>query len=189
MGLGEFCLGEDPAQVMMKFKSFFDSPPAGADFYLKQFKLFFSYGYLKGIPEIVSHFKNDDIIWLNTITGIETDSSYLYCMLRKNALLKSEWMYPLKESVPKKQLINNYKLPDTVSLKNTFSFKWNTLPEFRNLIKEKKINKVGLIISDIPQVEKFAKQDNLEKLKNTDWLVLGKEISLKNKTLFIFNVK
>ena len=47
--------------------------------------------------------------------------------------------------------------------------------------------KIGLVVSNLEEYT-FPYQDMLEEFKKTEWLELNEVVSLKNKTMYIFDV-
>ena len=141
-----------------------------------QISTFIRYGYNRETDKIVSNIDKTETIWIN-----DYGSGELINMYRKNLDIKVEWTWPLREVVPKKNLLK------TLAENNTYSSLITGGEEFRNYLKENGIGTVVLIKSTL-KTESFSDQDKLPLLLSQDWLLLEDTISLRNKRMYIFKV-
>ena len=142
-----------------------------------QVKEYIKWGRNREIRKILSNFREDEKIWINTIQ-ITKHLVYFY---RKDLNYNPEWYWELQENIPKKYLII------TPKEKNTYMFPIINLDQFRTEIQKNKIDKLVLIYSTIPD-SKLPMQQNLKEFKKFPWLSILKTVKLKNKNMYIFKV-
>ena len=140
-----------------------------------QIRNFFAWGrnmeyekVVESLPENRKVFVNVQKYWA---LAFDRDSNYL----------QPEWKRDLKEWIPKKRLLVRNKGQDVF---------WRRIGSVNNLhdcVTNNDIEFVCMIVSEHPDYF-FPSQEFLEEMLDTKWLKLDKEISLKNKKLFIFKV-
>lgn len=136
------------------------------------------WGRNREIEKIISYFNEDEKIWFN---GFRAWDHLLY-FYRKDLNYNPQWKWELEDYILKKYLLI------TPKEKNTFIFSATKLSNFKELIQNNNIDKLALIYSTISDFE-FPMQEKLIELKRQEWLKLTKKVVLKNKILYIFDVK
>jgi hypothetical protein len=127
--------------------------------------------------KIVNLFDGNEKIWLNDIGWY-----YLPNFYRKDTYLEPEWIWKLPNNVPKKHMLK------TLGEQSTYVFNEENISKFKTRLAENNVRKLGLIYSTLPN-NTFPMQNMLAKLKKQKWLKLEKEVSLYNKTIYIFSIK
>lgn len=149
-----------------------------ASYMFGQIKGYRLYGYNRECEKIVSLVSKEDVVWISDIYW-----NGLPFILREENLGKAEWTWSLKEWIPKKKLLKEgkgYK---------TYSFYWPNEEFLRTNIKTNDINKIVYIkVHKFSEKENLLLQDRLDILLNSNWLKLDKQVEMKNKTVYIFNV-
>ncbi|HQJ73740.1 MAG TPA: hypothetical protein PLW74_02540, partial [Candidatus Dojkabacteria bacterium] len=70
---------------------------------------------------------------------------------------------------------------------NTFSMFGKSIESIKSFVDFADVGKIGLVVSNLEEYT-FPYQDMLEEFKKTEWLELDEVVSLKNKTMYIFDV-
>jgi len=70
---------------------------------------------------------------------------------------------------------------------NTFSMFGTSIENIKSFVDFADVGKIGLVVSNLEGYT-FPYQDMLEEFKHAEWLRLDDVVSLKNKTMYIFNV-
>jgi hypothetical protein len=153
-----------------------------ASYSLGQIRYSLLYGYNRESREIIDLVEKDETVWINDINW-----DILPYALRGENTLPSQWRWSLKEWVPKRDL-----LIDSYSNK-IYSFYWSRLRILYEAIEEYNIEKLVYIkLHEIDEREQnillLQKNSRLEELLTTEWLSLEEEVTLKNKSIYIFNV-
>jgi hypothetical protein len=142
-----------------------------------QISTYMKYGYNSQTQLIVESLSEDEKVWVNEFTSLELIKYY-----REDLFLDPEWVWKLGENVPKNNMLKTFEM------KVTYSFDIKDMESFKEDLLEKDINKVLLVSSTIPG-EKFPQEDKLDDFLSQKWLKLTNRKSLKNKTLYIFNLE
>jgi hypothetical protein len=153
-----------------------------ASYTLGQMRYSLLYGYNRESRKIIDLVEKDETVWVNDINW-----DILPYALRGENTLPSQWGWPLKEWVPKKDL-----LIDSYS-NEMYSFYWSRLRILYDAIEEYNIEKLIYIkLHEIDEREQdillLQEDSRLEGLLTAGWLSLEKEVTLKNKSIYIFNV-
>jgi hypothetical protein len=136
------------------------------------------YGYNREYNKIISLIEKKDVIWINDI-----GSDKLPFILRGEDLGDPEWRWSLQSWIPKKGMLK--KNQDF----NTYNFYWKDVEDFKERIMENRIEKIVYIkLEENSEKGSLLLQDRLEILLDTEWLELEKEIEMKNKVVYLFNV-
>jgi hypothetical protein len=141
-----------------------------------QISSYMKYGSNRETLQIAGSLNEDEVLWIN-----DYGSGELINVYRKNLEIEPEWAWPLKDSLPKQNLLKIY------GKGNTYSSLITEIEDFRTFIQENSIKKV-LLVESTSQSESFLDQDKLPLLLSQDWLLLVDTINLKNKTVYIFKV-
>ena len=64
---------------------------------------------------------------------------------------------------------------------------FRSIESIKSFVDFADVGKIGLVVSNLEEYT-FPYQDMLEEFKKTEWLELDEVVSLKNKTMYIFNV-
>ncbi|CAB1065074.1 hypothetical protein D1BOALGB6SA_9871 [Olavius sp. associated proteobacterium Delta 1] len=131
-------------------------------------------GYNRECKKIIDEFDPEERVWVNSNISL----SMFY---RKERSQTPEWHWTLKPIVPKKAILNRYPYI------RTLGFSWQNIDDFREKLREFRVAKVGLVVSDNLEYS-FYRQDQLEDLKKSSWLRFDRSVPLKNKELYIFQV-
>jgi hypothetical protein len=142
-----------------------------------QISQYLKWGRNREIDKVVENIEEDSIIWINDIGW-----DILPLVIRENLYIYPTWIWELDSRVPKSALLKTY------GEQNTYQFNFVDLNEFKNNIKEYSIDEVVLIVSEIDEIE-FSNQESLDILLTQDWLVLENRVQLKNKVMYVFDVK
>jgi len=71
---------------------------------------------------------------------------------------------------------------------NTFLMSGESIDADKAEVEKYKISKIGIVQSKIDN-KPFIYQSKIEKYLKSDWLILVKIVELKNKELYVFEVK
>ena len=93
----------------------------------------------------------------------------------------AEWKLEFSDWVPRKKYLKNF---NTI---NTFGMFGKSIEDIKNFVDFADVEKIGLVVSNLDGYT-FPYQDKLEEFKQAEWLRLDGVVSLKNKTMYIFNV-
>ncbi len=138
-------------------------------FYTKgQIYQYINWGRDYEITEVVKYFKKDDKILLN-----DPGWDLLPLVYRFDTDFEPEFRWELKEWVPRKKHLKN------LGNANTYKFVFTNEVNLKKAVEHYDIDSVGFVVLEGEEYETFW---------NVDWLELEKEVSLKNKTLFILDV-
>lgn len=149
-----------------------------ASYMFGQIKGYRLYGYNRECEKIVSLVSKHDVVWINDIYW-----NGLPFILREENLGKAEWTWSLKEWIPKKKLLKESKGS------KTYSFYWPNEEFLKTNIKANEINKIVYIkLHKYSEKENLLLQDRLDILLNSNWLKLDKQLDMKNKTVYIFDI-
>lgn len=144
-----------------------------------QIKGFNLYGYNRECEKIVSLVDEKETVWINDIFWDK-----LPFVLRGENIGDPEWRWNLKEWVPKNEL-----LMKTSDFK-TYNFYWYKEEDFFTKINESRISKVIYIkLHKTNEKENLLLQDRLDELQSYNWLSLESSTEMKNKTVYVFDVK
>ncbi len=128
------------------------------------------------VHEVVEHFDKEEKIMLN-----DPGWCWLPKVYRGDTDSHPEVRWELKEWVPRKDHFRN------LGRSNTYELVFRNVDRLKSQVDRYDIDRIGLLVSEIEEKE-FPMQEHLEDLKEADSFYLEKEVDLKNKTLFIFNV-
>ncbi len=156
-----------------------------ADFYVHSLSKVIVFGYLKQFEAIVKEAKENEIIWTNSQCD-EPISFYLLAFLRKECSTISEYIYELKDFVPKKEMIKKYNVP-SFTKGATCYFDIPSLDEFLVSLHSRHVGSLYFMES-LSDTEKFTLQEHLASISASKNFKLRKELRLKNKILHIFDV-
>jgi len=141
-----------------------------------QISSYIKYGNNREIDIVTNYLKKEERVWINDFGSGELINVY-----RENYYNEPEWNWELASWIPKKHLLKTY------SYNNTFSFGIDRIESFYQMVNKYQIEKIALVVSTLD--ESLLEQDKLPILKSQNWLKLINEIKLKNKILYIFEVK
>ncbi|MFC1755877.1 hypothetical protein ACFLZK_00590 [Patescibacteria group bacterium] len=102
---------------------------------------------------------------------------------RVDPILYPQYKRELYDWVPKKKLLKMYDVPNTYHKIN-----WKDVNELNDIVTGNNINKVVMIESLLEGVS-FYRQDEIDLLKDADFLSLELVKELKNKKVYIFEVE
>lgn len=142
-----------------------------------QLRYYINFGKDYEIKRVVSFFQEDEKVLLNDVGW-----DILPRVYRGNYSFPVEWKMELADWVPRKRYLKMFNRVDT------FGMVGKSVTRIRKIVVSEEIEKIGLVVSELDQYI-FPYQDMLEDFKNQDWLLLDQEVPLKNKTLYIFEVK
>jgi hypothetical protein len=139
------------------------------------------YGYItwgknRQVEKMVEILPTNERYWINN-----NDNQYLVSVYMEETYAPVQWNWGLNEIVPKKKRVKE------LSEKVSFLFPVEDIPTFKGNITLYDVQKVVLIESHVEK-DQFTDQQYLELFLKQDWLVLEKEVNLKNRTIYIFNV-
>lgn len=144
-----------------------------------QIRGYLLYGYNRECENIISLVDENDVVLINDIGWDKVPF-----FLRGEELGESEWRWALKSWIPKKNmLIGNNDV-------KTFDFYWGNIDNLKEEVQKNRINKIMYVyLEERNEKEDFLLQDRLDVLLDTNWLELTEEKQMKNKRVYIFNVK
>lgn len=133
--------------------------------------------------KIAQLIKPEDTIFIDCKSGSNSEFTYLINIFRKNNYLPIEWHWKLDKNKINRKL-------DQASIKSNFYYyiSLEDIEKFKSQIKKNNINKIILLKSDIAD-QKFPLEIYINILRNEKWVKLEKIEQLKNKKIFIFDVK
>ncbi len=120
------------------------------------------------VVEVMEYFEKDENILLS-----DPGWDLLPLVYRKDTDFEPEFRWELKEWVPRKEHLQN------LGNANTYQFVYRNEERLRRQVEGYDISRIGYVVLE---------GDDIEKFWNVDWLELEKEVSLKNKTLFVIKV-
>lgn len=120
------------------------------------------------VVEVMEYFDEDENILL-------TDPGWdlLPLVYRKDTDFEPEFRWELKEWIPRKEHLQN------LGNANAYQFVYRNEKRLRRQVEGYDISRIGYVVLEGEEVEVFW---------DVQWLELEKEVSLKNKTLFVIKV-
>jgi 4-amino-4-deoxy-L-arabinose transferase-like glycosyltransferase len=138
-------------------------------FYTKgQIYQYLNWGRDYEVVEAMEYFDEDEKILLS-----DPGWDLLPLAYRKDTDFEPEFRWELKEWVPRKEHLKN------IGNANTYKFVFTNEENLKKGIIHYDIDAIGYVVLEGEEVETFWE---------VDWLELEKEVSLKNKTLFVIKV-
>jgi len=146
---------------------------------------YMNWGENREVDKVAKALPKKRLFWGNSF-----DNRNLLSVVNDEEKLEAEWKWELKDYIPKNKLLktmgdvySNYYLvyQDPVTLKYDFG-------TLRKYVNEKEIEKVVILYSTVKERE-FENQFFYEEFVAFDWLALEQEVQLKNKIVYIFDVK
>ncbi len=151
--------------------------------YLKPFQLgrWDAWGRHSEMDAVAGQFEKGETLWINydlpQVQFFRHDRVY-------SAFREKEHLWDLEKKVPKAATLNR---PHRLF---TYTFKWKNAAAFREILKQKAVEKVALLVSTHKNKKyAFPLQDRLLHLKSMPFLEPERQVPLKNKILYIFKVK
>ncbi len=144
-----------------------------------------NWGRNREAEKIVQYLPTEGIYWDNNFQN----QSYI-SVLNNELYSSAEWKWNLKDIVPKKSLLltkGEQKGFNSLTIFDNRSYEY-AMPYFKEEIISSNVTKLYLLSSTI-KGDEFAGQHLYEYFVASDWLTLKEEINLKNKILYIFDVK
>lgn len=120
------------------------------------------------VTKVVSYFEKNEKILLN-----DPGWDLLPLVYRFDTDFNPEFRWELKEWVPRKKHLKN------LGNSNTYKFVFTNEINLKKAVEHYNIDKIGFVVLEGEECETFW---------DVDWLELEKEVSLKNKNLFILKV-
>lgn len=142
-----------------------------------QLRYYIRWGKDFEVKQVVSHFEQEEKIILNDVGW-----DILPKLYRGDRRFNPEWKWELSEWIPRKKYFKMFESESTYTL---FS---RSIETDRKFIEQVGIRKIGLLVSNLEGYP-FGHEYKLEEYRNANWLDLNKIVELKNKTLYIFEVK
>jgi hypothetical protein len=93
----------------------------------------------------------------------------------------AEWKLEFSDWVPRKKYLKNF------NTMNTFGMFGKSIENIKSFVDFADVGKICLVVSNLEGYT-FPYQDMLEEFKQAEWLELDEVVSLKNKTMYIFDV-
>jgi len=128
------------------------------------------------IKKVISYFEENERILLNDVGWNMLPNVY-----RGDNQWSAEWKLEFSDWVPRKKYLKNF------NTMNTFSMFGKSIEDIKSFVDFVDVGKIGLVVSNLDGYT-FPYQDMLEEFRQADWLRLDEVISLKNKTMYIFDV-
>lgn len=141
-----------------------------------QLNYYLNWGKDFEIKKVVSQFEYQEKILLNDVGWDILPKVY-----RGDNQYPPEWKMELADWVPRKKFLKTFEQS------TTFGMFGKNILAIQQFVYAQGIQKIGLIVSNL-EVYNFPYQGILEELKSQPWLQFTEKISLKNKTLYIFEV-
>ncbi|NCC49948.1 MAG: hypothetical protein EOM20_01905 [Spartobacteria bacterium] len=142
---------------------------------LGQIRNYLAFGRNRECEEVMRIFGPYRQLWLNDIGW--GDLPYVY---RREPRATVEWHWRLKDSIPKKYLINTHT-------NSTHSFAWKDRNDFRKKMREQQVRWVGFTVSTLP-THPLPLQNELPYLAQEEWLSYKGTCHLRNKAVHLFAV-
>ncbi len=120
------------------------------------------------VIEVMEYFDEDENIFLS-----DPGWDLLPLAYRKDTDFEPEFRWELKEWVPRKEHLKN------LGNANTYKFIVRDEQRLKRQVESYDISRIGYVVLEGEEVEVFW---------DVDWLELEKEVSLKNKTLYVIKV-
>ncbi|MFH1547413.1 MAG: hypothetical protein ABIC57_02915 [bacterium] len=150
-----------------------------ASYKVGQIGSYLLYGYNRECREVVDLVSEGENVWVNDIGW-----DRLPYVLRSENVQDPEWRWGLQEWVPKKDLlVRNDEF-------STYSFRWRKEYELKDIVEERGISQI--VYTQLEKTfayDELYMQDRLSQLSGFSWLELLDTVGLKNKTVYIFEVK
>ncbi len=154
------------------FSLFSFSTAIASSFKIGQIGKYIDYGYNCQSRIIASEFPKAEKIWINSNTNI-------FAFYRADRGIEAR--YPLDPRFPKSALLKKNKPLDYFFIRQ--------IRYLEDSAYQKGIRFMGLLVADPKMTNKFPKQNEyLADFKAVRWLDFKKEVKLKNKTLYVFEV-
>ncbi len=149
-----------------------------ASYQYGQIGSYLKYGYNRECKEIMSLVDKNDNIWINDIGW-----DRLPFVLRSENVQDPEWKWNLQEWMPK----NDMLVIEDSFLTNYFY--WEREAGLKGSVDSKKIEKIVYIdlINDFED-ESLLMQNRADMVLDFDWLEHEKNVIMKNKKVYVFNV-
>lgn len=142
-----------------------------------QLRSYILFGNDYEVEKVVSYFSKDEKVMLNDVGWDLLPGIY-----RGNNQYNPEWKWELNDWIPRKKYL---KMLNTT---NTFLMSGESIDADKAEVEKYKISKIGIVQSKIDN-KPFIYQSKIEKYLKSDWLILVKIVELKNKELYVFEVK
>jgi len=142
-----------------------------------QISNYLKYGYNRGNENIALHLSKESRIWIN-----DYESKDILDFYRGNLYIEPEWNWKLANWIPKKYLLK------TNGEEKTFVSGFIDMGTFKEYIYGNKIEEVVFLKSTIIG-DQFPYEERLEECFSQEWLTFEKEIELKNKIMYVFQVE
>jgi len=128
------------------------------------------------IKKVVSYFDENERVLLNDVGW-----NMLPMVYRGDNQWSAEWKLEFSDWVPRKKYLKNF------NTMNTFGMFGKSIESIKSFVDFADVGKIGLVVSNLEE-HTFPYQGMLEEFKQAEWLELDEVVSLKNKTMYIFNV-
>lgn len=135
---------------------------------------FLNYGVNRECRQVLAQFAPTDRFWLN-----DAGWKYLLDFYRGERPETPEWEGRLKAWVPKKRLLHHY---DT---RRAHDFWWRDIEAFRAGLEARKIERVGLVVSAVPD-DPFPFQWWRDDFDKAPWLTFEGTVPMQNKMLYLY---
>jgi hypothetical protein len=135
---------------------------------------FMRFGYNRECSRVLAQFAPDERFWLN-----DAGWKHLLDFRRGERPLTAEWQGQLKPWVPKKALLRRFED------RKAHDFWWMGFADFRNRIRQNRIERVGLVVSNVDD-RRFPYQRHLDEFVRKPWLEPERTVEFRNKTLYVF---
>jgi hypothetical protein len=142
-----------------------------------QLRYYLLWGNDYEIEKVVTYFDNDEKIVLNDVGWDILPKVY-----RGDNQYNVEWRWEFEEWVPRKKYLK------ILGRMNTFGINGKNVERDKTFVQSMDIQKLGLMVSTLQEYE-FRHQNKLEEYLEQDWLELIEVVPLRNKELYIFEVK
>ncbi|KKR05751.1 MAG: hypothetical protein UT34_C0002G0258 [candidate division WS6 bacterium GW2011_GWF2_39_15] len=124
-----------------------------------------------------------DIVFIDCESGTISEVTYLLNVYRGTNYLPIEWHWKLDKNKINRSLD---AVEPTTDL--WYGIDMSNLRNFKSTIKQKKITKIILLESQV-EGQKFPLEEYIDDLKKEKWLSLERVEQLKNKKVYVFEVK
>jgi len=120
------------------------------------------------VVEVMEYFEKDENIFLS-----DPGWDLLPLVYRKDTDFEPEFRWELSDWIPRKEHLKN------LGNANTYKFVFRDEQNLKKQVEQYDISSIGYVVLEGDEVEEFW---------DVDWLKLEKEVSLKNKTLYVIKV-
>jgi hypothetical protein len=134
------------------------------------------YGYNAECAKVMACFEADEVICINDPGWHQL--MYFYRHERRH---HPKWNYSYKSWLPDKAL------PKRPADFKTYELSWRDEAEMREFIREKNIERIGMLASTLPE-DRIHGQNFIADLERIKWIEKNDVISFKNKKLHLFRV-